>query len=54
MAEFDSVDNSPWNSTFWRAWADIDNNPRLDEDAIDALKTEARKLVNYAKGAVFA
>ena len=54
MAGFDSVDDVPRNSTFWRAYADTDSNdPRLDDEAMDALKTEARKLVNHAKWAGF-
>lgn len=52
MAGFDSIDDVPRNSTFWRAYADTDSNdPRLDKDAMDALNTEARKLVNHAKWA---
>ena len=52
MAGFDSVDDVPRNSTFWRAYADTDSNdPRLNEEAMDILKTEARKLVNHAKWA---
>lgn len=54
MAGFDSVDDVPRNSTFWRAYADTDSNdPRLDDETMDALKTEARKLVNHAKWAGF-
>ncbi|WEL20834.1 hypothetical protein [Halorhabdus sp. BNX81] len=50
MAGFDSVEDVPRTSTFWRAYADTDsNNPRLDDEAMAALKTEARKLVNHAK-----
>jgi hypothetical protein len=50
MAGFDSVDDVPRNSTFWRAYADTDSNsPRLDEEAVDALKSEAQRLVNHAK-----
>ena len=54
MAGFESVDDVPRNSTFWRAYADTNSNdPRLDDEAMDALKTEARKLVNHAKWAGF-
>lgn len=54
MAGFDSVDDVPRNSAFWRAYADTDSNdPRLDDETMDALKTEARKLVNHAKWAGF-
>lgn len=54
MAGFDSVDDVRKNSTFWRAYADTDSNdPRLNKEAMDLLKTEARKLVNHSKWAGF-
>jgi hypothetical protein len=46
---FDSPDDVPRNSTFWRAYADTESNdPRLDEEMMTALRTEARKLVHHA------
>lgn len=54
MAGFDSVDDVPYKTTFWRAYGDTEeNDPRLDDEAMAALKAEARKLVNHAKWAGF-
>jgi len=47
---FDGRDDVPRNSTFWRAYADTDSNdPRFNEEAMNALKIEARKIVHHAK-----
>lgn len=50
LAGFDSVDDVPRNSTFWRAYSETPNNdPRIGEEAMQALRVEARKLVHHAK-----
>ncbi len=47
LAGFDDSDDVPRNTTFWRAYAS--DSPRIDEEMMEQLKIEARKIVHHAK-----
>lgn len=46
-AGFEGRDDVPRNTTFWRAYAD--DEPRFDEETMELLDIEAKKIVHHAK-----
>jgi hypothetical protein len=47
LVGFDGPDDTPEKTTFWRAHSS--EEPRISVEAMDTLKTEARKIVHHAK-----